>query len=309
MQEKPKKTITPDYIRAKLKQCWTMKDFCEDLGISEASLSEFIEKHSNNRVYASFPQRIKQNEQLAKKRQRSEEKKLTESNPSTPSEPKVEPKVTPTPEKKDNSGSSSSNPPEEQIEVDPIDAEIESLYQKIKYKEHNLANRIKLITQLSNEKDDLNISIAKMQNKVGKLSRELEVEKQNLAKATQRITEIATKISSYEQNISEFDSEIADYKSKIRELKKITILVSESDILPDKNVKIPDSWNEKYLKLLEDSLVENLTIKQIQQLAKLLVLFEKLKKDDAYFEFIFEIESTPGKDSVKTLFELFTEKH
>lgn len=307
MQEKPKKTITPDYIQVKLKQCWTMKDFCEDLGISEDSLLEFIEKHSNNRVYASFPQRIKANEQLAKKRQRSEEKKLNESNnPPTPSEPKVEPKVTPTTKKGIIDDSAISTPVEVEIEVDPITA----LYNTIKIKESDLAGKFKLKDQISAECESLDSRIAKLESSVERLTKELEADKHSLSISIDRRTVIKNHMTSIVKDIFNIQSEIIDYKSQIKELQKVTILVSESgEIVPDKDVKIPDSWNEKYLKLLEDSLVENLTIKQIQQLAKILVLHKKLKEDDEYFEFIFEIESTPGKDSVRTLFELFTEKH
>lgn len=300
--EKPKKTISSDYIQNKLKLGWVMQDFCDDLGISEESLMEFIEKHSNNRVYAAFPRRVKQNEQLAEKRRRSEEKKLNSAATNIDANNQASDSVVKT-------ETTPQIPATEKVEVDPILAAIDSLSNKIKIKESDLTNKLKLKSQLSAEHESLSLRIIKLQSNVERLEKELELEKKNLSNSNHRIKVIANHISSVEQDISRIESAISDYKSEIRELQKITIFISKNDeIILESTVKIPDSWTEQYPKLLADSIVENITVKQVQLLAKLLVLFEKLKKEGAYFEFIFENDSSNGKDSVKTLFELLTEK-
>lgn len=301
--EKPKKTISPDYIQSKLKQGWTMQDFCKDLEISEDSLLEFIEKHSNNRIYAAFPRQVKQNEQLAEKRRRSEEKKLNVADKNNPENVQASTSAANKKEK------TIQTPNKETIEVDPILSEIDSLNNKIKIKESDLTGKINLKMQLASEQDHLTQKISNLEDTVERLTNELKTAKQSLSKANHRITVITSHMSSVEQDIVNIEDIISSYKLKIRELQKITVLVClNGDIIIDKKVEIPKSWEEKYSKLRDDTIVEDITVKQVKQLAKLLVLFEKLNKEGEYFEFIFENDSSNASDSVKTLFELLTEK-
>ena len=307
--EKPKRFITPDYIQIKLKQGWTMQDFCNDLGMSEEAILSFMNKHSNNRTYGTFSRQVKQNEQLAEKKRRNDEKKI---NSHHCSEDVEETQVTSSTESDTTNSVFESTVQEvtqKEVEIDPITAEIDSLYNKIKIKESELASKNSLKSQLATEHENLSLKIVRMQSNIERLSKELEMEKQNLSKATQRDKVVMNHATTVDKDISRLLSTIGNFKTRIKELQKISISVSEDgEISINKPIEIPDSWKVLYPKLLADSIVENITVKQVQQLSKLLVLHEKLQKEGAYFEFIFENDSPSGKDSVKILYEIFTEK-
>lgn len=304
-----KKNLNPSYVQNKLKQGWTLQDFCDDLDVSEEFLLNFIEKHSTNKVYANFPRQVKQNEQIAEKKRRSAEKKSNAEN-STPYEVLETSETSPTlasaSETKDSNTSNISLPKEN---LDPTEVEIFNLQNKIGEKEKELLDKQKLKTQVSSEHDSLLLLTVRTQNNVDRLAKELELEKQKYHRLSTRLTVLTNHMTSLDKEIENFETSIENIKSKIKELRKISIFVSSScEITFNKDVAIPDSWKKLYPMLLEDSLVENLTVKQVQQLAKLIVIFEMLKEEEAYFEFVFEGDAKDNDNSLKTLFELFTEK-
>ena len=299
--EKPKKVITPDYVQGKLKQGWVMQDFCKDLEISEEALISFINKHSNNRIYGTFLRQVQQNEQRAERNARKQQKKAK--TPDDSGSIEAEPIVVA--DKKEPSLPVVEAPKEE---VDPTTKKINSLQRKIQSKEAEVEDKNRLKAQLIAEQEHLNLKIVRIKTNIDRLYKELGLEKQNLSKASHRLSIITTHMSSVESDITRIEGAISNHRAEIMKLKKVSIFVSANgEITIDKKVEIPDSWKELYPTLLSDSIVEDITVKQVQQLAKLLVLYEMLKKEDSYFEFIFESDSSDEKDSVKTLFELFTE--
>lgn len=305
-----KKNLNPSYVQNKLKQGWTLQDFCDDLDVSEEFLLNFVEKHSTNKVYANFPRQVKQNEQIAEKKRRSAEKKSNTEN-STPTEvletSETSPTLASTPESKVSNTPGISLPKEN---LDPTEVEIFNLQNRISEKEKDLLDKQKLKTQVSSEHDSLLLLTVRTQNNVDRLAKELELEKQKYHRLSSRLTVLANHMTSLDKEIENFETSIENIKSKIKELRKISVFVSSSgEITFNKKVAIPDSWKKLYPMLLEDSLVENLTVKQVQQLAKLIVIFEMLKEEEAYFEFVFEDGLKAGDNPLKTLFELFTEKN
>lgn len=302
--KKPRRTITPDYLQAKLKLGWITEDFCTDLEISEEDLKDFVEKRSNNRFYAEFFSNVKKNEQIAKKRQRAEDKKTNLQN--------GENKMTQTAflESADISNVSNVVPVSKPqiLEESPTEAKIREFKEEMKKREDELSSSNTLKNKLTNEISETSDRIQKLKAECDKLKTELDAKKHQLENSSSRLIVMQNHLKQVEKNIVETTKKISDVQHEIRELQKISITVhTNGEISIDKDIQIPNSWEETYSKLIEDSIVDNITIKQIRQLAKIISLNEILSKENAYFQFIFEYNSSDG-DSVKTLFELLTEK-
>lgn len=306
--EKPKKLITPKYVLSKLNLDWTTEDFCEDLGVSEEILMDFMRKHSNNKVYADFPRMLKQNEQNAEKKARAAEKRLqnTEKKNASASE-----EATNIPEKGSETEEASSTLVRKDEEVqesfDPATIKINALCKELEGKERVLKEKESKKLSLSSEHSKSTASVKELKTKIENLEGELKHTKQSLAVANTNVTILKNQLEAADNEIRKTLEEIDNISIRIKELKKITVTAYRNgDISTNKNLPIPRSWEGIYSQLLLDSLVENITIKQVQQLAKLIALNNMLSSSpENYFEFIFEYGSSE-RDSLKTLFELLT---
>lgn len=299
--KKPRRTITTDYLQAKLKLGWITEDFCTDLEISEEDLRDFIERHSNNRFYSEFFSNVKKNEQIVKKRQRAEEKKTNLTDEDAHAQQTVFLELTGT-----SNNAPVSTP--QILEESPTDAKIRELKAEMGKRETELSSNSNLKNKLANEIAETFNKIQKLKADCDKLKTELDSKKHQLENSSSRLIVMQNHLKQVEKDIEETKKNISDVQYEIRELQKISITVHKNgEISIDKNVQIPASWEQIYSKLIEDSIVDNITIKQIRQLAKIIALNETLSKENAYFQFIFEYNSSDG-DSIKTLFELLTEK-
>lgn len=299
--KKPRRTITTDYLQAKLKLGWIAEDFCTDLEISEEDLRDFIERHSNNRFYSEFFSNVKKNEQIVKKRQRAEEKKTNLTDEDAHAQQTVFLELTGT-----SNNAPVSTP--QILEESPTDAKIRELKAEMGKRETELSSNSNLKNKLANEIAETFNKIQKLKADCDKLKTELDSKKHQLENSSSRLIVMQNHLKQVEKDIEETKKNISNVQYEIRELQKISITVHKNgEISIDKNVQIPASWEQIYSKLIEDSIVDNITIKQIRQLAKIIALNETLSKENAYFQFIFEYNSSDG-DSIKTLFELLTEK-
>lgn len=302
---KPRRTISPDYIQSKLKQGWTTADFCADLEISEEDLSDFCRRHSNNPHYAQFFANVKKNEQLAKKRQRAEDKK---NNIVTQQEESPMPKVAILEPIQVKTNNKEVTQPKI-IEEKPEDAKIRGLRSDMEKSENELSSMLSLKEKLSNEIVELTNRSQKLKDDCEKLKVELGNKTHQLQNASDRIAVLKNHSTQTDKNIEEARKKISNLRHDIRELQKISITVhTNGEISIDKDVQIPSTWENVYTKLIDDSIVDNITIKQIRQLAKIISLNEKLCQEQAYFQFIFEYDSS-DRDSLKTLFELLTQEN
>ncbi len=308
---KATKHITSDYLSLKLTKGWTTQDFCNDLGVSEEWFNDFIGKRVSKgyQFYTNFLRDIKENERLAEKKQRNEEKKSSNTS-SEETKETVPPQVTVSNKSEEiTTPVSSATPSTPKVKVDSTTAEINSLFELIKKKEHVQSDKKAMLEKVTNELDSINEKIPKCEKEIERLQNELETTRKILSISTTRYQVTHNHIISLNKEINDIDSEINDYMTQIRELQKITIhVLKNGEITIDKNVSIPESYISIYQELISNSIVENITVKQVQQLSKAIALFQMLQKDDAYFEFIFEDEPSNGKDSIKIIFELLTEK-
>ena len=117
----------------------------------------------------------------------------------------------------------------------------------------------------------------------------LEETNKTLLETRKRIGKIQKDIKNTSGQIDEVKKEI---KQKIKTLQKVSLFVYMNGDIEAENFDIPEKEQtgcDKYFDdLLKNEVVEELSIKQIRQLAKLLVLLELLKEKELIWDITFE---------------------
>lgn len=146
--------------------------------------------------------------------------------------------------------------------------------------EKSISERMKLFEELRQQREkmlELKEIIKQNQKEVEKISKEL--------------VEITERIAAENKTISTNKQTLEEVKICIKSFEKIIIFVyknGETEI--DNEADIPETtgWNEVFDSLIHNKTVEELSLKQVQQFAKLLVLVEKLQAKNRKYELTFE---------------------
>ena len=146
--------------------------------------------------------------------------------------------------------------------------------------EKSISERMKLFEELRQQREkmlELKEIIKQNQKEVEKISTEL--------------VEITERIAAENKTISTNKQTLEEVKICIKSFEKIIIFVyknGETEI--DNEADIPETtgWDEVFDSLIHNKAVEELSLKQVQQFAKLLVLVEKLQSKNRKYELTFE---------------------
>lgn len=146
--------------------------------------------------------------------------------------------------------------------------------------EKSVSERMKLFEKLRLQREkmlELREIINQNQKEVEKISIEL--------------SEITDRITAENETIATNKQKLEEVKHCIKSFEKIIIFVyknGETEI--DNEVDIPETtgWDEVFNSLIHNKTVEELSLKQVQQFAKLLVLVEKLQAKNRKYELTFE---------------------
>lgn len=146
--------------------------------------------------------------------------------------------------------------------------------------EKSISERMKLFEELRQQREkmlELKEIIKQNQKEVEKISTEL--------------VEITERITSENETIATNKQKLEEVKHCIKSFEKIIIFVyknGETEI--DNEADIPETtgWDEVFDSLIHNKAVEELSLKQVQQFAKLLVLVEKLQSKNRKYELTFE---------------------
>ena len=94
-------------------------------------------------------------------------------------------------------------------------------------------------------------------------------------------------------SISSYKKDLIDVQSNIKELEKVSIFIYKNGEIDtdDFLIDIPETWNDIFNLILHRKIVEDLSVKEIKQLAKLLLLTNILIKSNLDYELTFESES------------------
>lgn len=159
---------------------------------------------------------------------------------------------------------------------------ISEISNKERIHERSISERMKLFDELRQKKEkmlELKEIIEQNQKEVEKISTQI-------AKITKRVTAENETISSNKQTLEEV-------KSCIMKLEKISVFVYKNGEIEIENANIPETsgWEDLFDSLIHNKIVENLSLKQVRQLAKLLVIVERFQAQKQNYELTFESET------------------
>lgn len=124
-----------------------------------------------------------------------------------------------------------------------------------------------------------------------KLSKKVAICKTDLVNLTSELEEKFSMMQKLDESISRKRDDLSEINAKIEKTKSITILVFNSgDIEIDASfsVEIPEANTETVGKIISDEQAENLTLKQIKAVSKLIVLIQNLEQQDLNYELLFD---------------------
>lgn len=145
-----------------------------------------------------------------------------------------------------------------------------------------LSSKKKLFDQLKNEKEkilELKDIILKRQKAVDEIFT--------------KIVEIDEKIIAESEELSANKKILNEIREYIKVLEKVTIFVYENGEIKEEEEEVAEELlglDEVFESLIYNELVENLSVKQIRQLAKLMVLTEQMQKQGQNYDLVFESE-------------------
>lgn len=145
-----------------------------------------------------------------------------------------------------------------------------------------LSSKKKLFDQLKNEKEkilELKDIILKRQKAVDEIFT--------------KIVEIDEKIITESEELSANKKILNEIREYIKVLEKVTIFVYENGEIKEEEAEVAEELlglDEVFESLIYNELVENLSVKQIRQLAKLMVLTEQMQKQGQNYDLVFESE-------------------
>ena len=173
----------------------------------------------------------------------------------------------------------------------------ESLLQKLKDEEKILRHEL-----ISKENEHRNL-ITKKKNLINKLENQqalmlelrktIEQRQKDVEQISNDLDNLSEELVSINSSISNGRKDLLDIQGKIKELEKIYVFVYENGETDTGNfcIDIPETWNKVFDDILRNDIVEDLSIKQIKQLAKLIVLTDILNQNSLIFELTFESEN------------------
>lgn len=145
-----------------------------------------------------------------------------------------------------------------------------------------LSSKKKLFDELENEKEkilELKDIILKRQKAVDEIFT--------------KIVEIDEKIITESEELSANKKILNEIREYIKVLEKVTIFIYENGEIKEEEEEVAEELlglDEVFDSLIHNELVENLSVKQIRQLAKLMVLTEQMQKQGQNYDLVFESE-------------------
>ena len=107
------------------------------------------------------------------------------------------------------------------------------------------------------------------------------------------MVEIDEKITAESEELSANKKILNEVREYIKVLGKVTLFVYENGEIKEEEAEVAEELlesDEVFDSLIHNKLVENLSVKQIRQLSKLMVLTEQMQKQGQNYDLVFESE-------------------
>lgn len=237
-------------MEVEIKNGATMENFLEKYNCTRDEFLEYLHKNFSENARNSMLRSIAKNSKKIKKQSRNEQQLIMDE--------------------------------EKSCEV-TMEMHIEELAAVTTDNKHqkNLSKRRSLFEQLRIQKEKM-LELKKIIEK-----RQLEVE--NISK---EINEVTNKISVEKDELFNNKQILEETRDYIKNLEKISIFVYKNGEIEIENSETPEitDWQNEFETLINDEAVENLSVKQIRQLAKLTVLEKQFEKEGKEYELTIEDE-------------------
>lgn len=271
--------INGKYMEEKLKRGYGISYFLNNFNVSENEFFEHLKKNFSSKAYASMCKRLKNNEKS--------QKKFSSSKGSRHTPVCNEASVTTLPTA------------ESSAEKETVEATNNISYlDMLKEKEHELSSVIcseeAEHVQLISKRASLKSQFQKQRAQLLDLTRTIEALRNDFESTFSEWKELGSDMHSLTESISKKKVSLEAIRDEIISLQKISIFAYANGEIEFENVgdfdTTTDSSSEAALfnKLIQNNVVESLTIKNIRQLAKLILIVEKLNAEHLSFELTFE---------------------
>ena len=251
-----KKILTSQFLEDHLKKGWCLDDFTRHFGVDKEEFYRMLGKVTKNISYVNnYKSRLATNEKRRNKHNDVANRGVIEE-------------------------------PEKTVEIlheeNPKNQEL----LKLQEYEKKLKERIS-----SNEQTEIS------------LKKQEEQAKKKLEQLNKEIAEITLSLKTIDENLSKNSLEYMSNKEKlqgvqeqIKELTKITIFAySDGEVEIAGDVEVPENWTESFEGLIKNDSVEDCTVKQIKQFAKIITISKSFEDriievswDDLNMQVIFE---------------------
>ena len=271
-------------MEVEIKNGTTMEEFLEKYDCSRDEFLEYLQKNFSENARNSMLRSIAKNSKKIKKQSKKEQQLINEKNEENENQicevtMQVEEDVT------------VNNNHDDLQEMKEKEKNVElQIYEQEKEHQKSLSKRKCLFEQLRIQKEKM-ICLKKIIEK-----RQMEVE--NISK---EINEVTNKISTEKEEIFNNKQILEEIRDYIKNLEKISIFVYENGEIEIENSELPElsGYEDTFDSLIHNNFVENLSLKQIRQLAKLIVLEKQLEKEGKEYELT--IENKMLEETLKTM--------
>lgn len=264
-------------MEEKLKRGWTVNDFARHLGITEEEFLSLFERKFYGKAYTDLLSRLEKN---AEKKKRHPVKEPIPKVEKQKKEVQVKPEIE-----------------EKQPSKTPL--------MLLKDQENDLKNVIcrKEVDHknLVNQKRKLEDSLREQKNLMLDLKRMIEECKREVETIINNLEKVSETLAGVSDEITKFRKDLAKLQNEIQLLSKISIFVYRDGEIETENleIEISESWKDLFSKIINNEAIEDLTLKQTKQLAKVITLARDLKHKELDFDISFEL------DLVQELYDKF----
>lgn len=259
-----KRQLNGKFINETAKKGWIVEDYLKYFEISEEAFFEALKKNFSKKAFQGIRRHLKSNEKNKKSSSKSVSTSLENSDYS------------------ETSNSRCNQVPS----IKELQAQEQLLSDKLC---ENEAYKITLFTNRQKIKDNL----LKQRDNLIALTKQLEESKNIVDNLCKDFVEINSKFDGVNAEISETKKLLENVRKEIQKQQKISLFIYDNGEIETDNKKVSlligsIEESQVFNTLVQNELVESLTVKQIRQLAKVIILIKAIKTNGLKYEITFE---------------------
>lgn len=259
-----KRQLNGKFINETAKKGWIVEDYLKYFEISEEAFFEALKKNFSKKAFQGIKRHLKSNEKNKKSSSKSVSTSLENSDYS------------------ETSNSRCNQVPS----IKELQAQEQLLSDKLC---ENESYKITLFTNRQKIKDNL----LKQRDNLIALTKQLEKSKIIVDNLCKDFVEINSKFDGVNAEISETKKLLENVRKEIQKQQKISLFIYDNGEIETDNKKVSlligsIEESQVFNTLVQNDLVESLTVKQIRQLAKVIILIKAIKTNGLKYEITFE---------------------